>query len=67
MAKYMLLVGIAIGIAIIAIAALMMFCQERCFLGVDLETWPAALGIVGICLMVGTMGASQFIPMKKRR
>ena len=59
MNKYVLL----IGIAIIAIAALMMFCQERCFLGVDLETWPAALGIVGIALI----GASQVISMKQRK
>jgi hypothetical protein len=59
MNNYMLLVGIAI----IATAALMMFCQERCFLGVDLETWPAALGIIGI----GVMTSSQFIPMKQRK
>jgi len=38
------------------IAALMMFCQERCFLGVDLESWPAVLGIVGIGIIVGGMG-----------
>jgi len=44
--KAMLLVGIVI----IIIAALMMFCQERCFLKVDLELWPAVLGIIGIVL-----------------
>ena len=45
-----------IGILICLIAALMMFCQERCFLGVDLESWPAVLGIVGIGIMVGGIG-----------
>ena len=58
MNKYMLL----IGIAIIIVAALMMFCQERCFLGMDLETWPAVLGIIGI----GVLAVSQFMTMKKR-
>ena len=43
-----------IGIVIIIIAASMMFCQERCFLRMDLESWPAVLGIIGI----GLMGAS---------
>ena len=38
----------AIGLMIILVAALMMFCQERCFLGVDLESWPAVLGIFGL-------------------
>jgi hypothetical protein len=52
----------AIGVAIIIIAALMMFCQERCFLGVDLESWPAVLGIIGI----GIIGASS-IPMAKKK
>jgi len=55
-----------IGIVIIIIAALMMFCQERCFLGVDLESWPAVLGIIGIVIMIGIMGSSQFIPMKQK-
>ena len=56
-----------IGIVIIIIAALMMFCQERCFLGVDLESWPAVLGIIGIVIMIGVMGSSQFIPMKQKK
>jgi hypothetical protein len=67
MNKIMFAIGVAIGVAIIIIAALMMFCQERCFLGVDLESWPAVLGIIGICIMTGTMGASQFIPMKQKK
>ena len=40
-----------IGIVIIIVAASMMFCQERCFLGVDLELWPAVLGIIGMALI----------------
>lgn len=52
-----------IGLIIALLAALMMFCQERCFLGVDLEGWPTVLGIVGI----GLIASSQFRPMKKRR
>lgn len=40
-----------IEIVIIIVAALMMFCQERCFLGVDLELWPAVLGIIGMVLI----------------
>jgi len=52
-----------IGIVIIIIAALMMFCQERCFLGVDLESWPAVLGIIGI----GFIGASRYRPMKQKK
>ncbi len=40
-----------IGIVVIIIAASLMFCQERCFLRVDLETWPAVLGIIGIVLI----------------
>ena len=65
MNKRFVLMGI--GILIILIAALMMFCQERCFLGVDLESWPAVLGIVGIVIMIGVMGSSQFIPMKQKK
>jgi hypothetical protein len=56
--KIMLVVGLAIAI----VAASMMFCQERCFLGVDLELWPAVLGIVGI----GIIGASS-MPMAKKK
>ena len=59
----MFCIGVAIGVVIIIIAALMMFCQERCFLGVDLESWPAILGILGI----GMIGASQYIPMKQKK
>ena len=36
------------GLVIALVAALMEFCQERCFLRVDLESWPTVLGIVGI-------------------
>jgi hypothetical protein len=67
MTKRFVLVGI--GILICLIAALMMFCQERCFLGVDLESWPAVLGIVGICIIVGGMGiiaTSTTIGVKKK-
>ena len=46
----------AVGIIIVLVAASMMFCQERCFLQVDLEFWPAALGILGI----GLIAASNF-------
>jgi hypothetical protein len=55
-----------IGIAIIAIAALMMFCQERCFLGVDLESWPAVLGIVGIVL-IATSNYSTYLPSRSKK
>jgi len=44
-------VMLLIGIVIIIVAALMIFCQERCFLRVDLELWPAVLGIIGIVLI----------------
>ena len=44
-------VMLLIGIVIIIIAASMMFCQERCFLRVDLELWPAVLGIIGMVLI----------------
>lgn len=44
-------VMLLIGIVIIIIAASMMFCQERCFLRVDLELWPAFLGIIGMVLI----------------
>ena len=58
MNKIMLLVGLIV----VVVAASMMFCQERCFLGTDLEMWPAVLGIVGI----GIIGASS-IPMAKKK
>ena len=50
------------GLVIVLVAASMMFCQERCFLGVDLEMWPAVLGIIGI----GIIGASS-IPLTKKK
>jgi len=56
-----------IGVMIIIIAALMMFCQERCFLRTDLESWPAVLGIIGISLMssgIGLMNFSKCKPLK---
>ena len=53
----------AAGLAIALLAASMMFCQERCFLGVDLESWPAVLGIVGI----GVISASNFFPLKGKK
>ena len=40
-----------LGVLVCLIAALMMYCQERCFLRVDLELWPAVLGIIGIGLI----------------
>jgi hypothetical protein len=40
-----------VGLAIAIAAALMMFCQERCFLGLDLEFWPIVLGIFGMGLI----------------
>ena len=41
----------AAGLAIAIVAALMIFCQERCFLGLDLEFWPIVLAIFGIGLI----------------
>jgi magnesium-transporting ATPase (P-type) len=41
----------AVGLIIALVAALMVFCQERCFLRVDLEGWPTVLGIIGIGLI----------------
>ena len=54
---------LATGIAVVALAASLMFCQERCFLGVDLQMWPAAIGILGI----GMISASNFIPLKGKK
>ncbi len=51
------------GLIMALLAALMMFCQERCFLGVDLESWPAVLGIIGIVFIA----TSQFTPMKQKK
>ena len=52
----------AVGLIVALLAAVMVFCQERCFLGVDLESWPAVLGIVGI----GLIATSNFVPLKGR-
>jgi len=52
-----------VGLIIALLAALMTFCQERCFLGVDLESWPAVLGIIGI----GLIATSQFRPMAQKK
>ena len=54
------------GLIIALVAALMMFCQERCFLGVDLESWPAVLGIIGIGL-IATSGYSSYRPPKGKK
>jgi hypothetical protein len=48
----------AVGLAISIVAALMMFCQERCFLGLDLEFWPVVLGIFGIGVI-----ATSIVPL----
>jgi Mg/Co/Ni transporter MgtE len=56
----------AVGLAIALVAALMMFCQERCFLGVDLESWPAVLGIVGICLIAAS-NYSIYLPSRSKK
>jgi len=53
----------AAGLIIALLAALMEFCQERCFLRVDLEGWPMVLGIVGI----GLIATSQYCPLKGRK
>ncbi len=52
----------AVGLIIALVAALMEFCQERCFLRVDLEGWPMVLGIIGI----GLIATSQYRPMKQK-
>ena len=54
---------LAVGIVIVLLAASMMFCQERCFLGVDLELWPAALGTIG----TGLISTSNFVPSKGKK
>jgi hypothetical protein len=60
------IVMLQFGVGLIAamVAALMMFCQERCFLGVDLEFWPAVLGIFGVGL-IATSG-TLFSLLKNR-
>ena len=54
----------AIGLIIVLVAASMEFCQERCFLGVDLEFWPMVLGIIGIGL-IATSGYQTLRQKKK--
>ena len=49
-----------IGIVIIIIAVSMMFCQERCFLRMDLELWPAVLGIIGMVLIITSAVLGMF-------
>jgi hypothetical protein len=49
--KNWLMLQFAVGLALAITAGLMMYCQERCFLGVDLESWPTVLGIFGIGLI----------------
>jgi hypothetical protein len=49
--KNWLMLQFAVGLALAITAALMMYCQERCFLGVDLESWPMVLGIFGLSLI----------------
>jgi len=53
----------AVGLIIALLAALMEFCQERCFLGVDLEGWPMVLGIFGI----GFIATSNYRLMKLKK
>jgi magnesium-transporting ATPase (P-type) len=56
----------AVGLIIALVAALMVFCQERCFLRVDLESWPAVLGIVGIVL-IATSNYSTYLPSRSKK
>ena len=53
----------AVGLIVALVAALMEFCQERCFLGVDLEGWPMVLGIIGI----GLIATSNYRLMKLKK
>ncbi|MCX6818829.1 MAG: hypothetical protein NT129_02415 [Candidatus Aenigmarchaeota archaeon] len=53
----------AVGLIIALLAALMEFCQERCFLRVDLEGWPMVLGIVGI----GLIATSNYRSLKGKK
>ena len=61
------IVMLQFGVGFIAalVAALMMFCQERCFLGVDLEFWPMVLAIFGIGLIAAS-GTGPFGRKKNR-
>ena len=53
----------AVGLIIALLAALMEFCQERCFLRVDLEGWPTVLGIIGI----GLIASSNYRLLKSKK
>jgi len=53
----------AFGLMIALIAALMEFCQEQCFLRVDLGYWPMVLGIVGI----GLIATSNYRLLKTKK
>jgi len=55
-----------VGLALAITAALMMYCQERCFLGVDLESWPTVLGIFGIGLIATGDSYWWSSPYKKK-
>ena len=56
----------AVGLALATTAALMMYCQERCFPGVDLESWPTVLGIFGIGLIAASRGWIEALLEKKK-
>ena len=62
--KSILMLQFAVGSVMAIVAALMMFCQERCFLGVDLEFWPAVLGLVGIGL-IASSNTTRLLLQKK--
>jgi protein-S-isoprenylcysteine O-methyltransferase Ste14 len=53
----------AVGLIIALVAALMEFCQERCFLRLDLEGWPMVLGIIG----VGLIATSNYRLLKSKK
>jgi intracellular septation protein A len=40
-----------VGLVIAIVGALMIFCQEYCFLRLDLEFWPIVLAIFGLSLI----------------
>lgn len=63
--KSILMLQFAVGLVIAIVAALMMFCQERCFLGVDLESWPMVLGLVGIGLIASSNTTRPLLQKKK--
>jgi cytochrome bd-type quinol oxidase subunit 1 len=59
----------AVGLIIALVAALMEFCQERCFLRVDLESRPTVLGIVGIGIIAtsGIIATNTTTGVKKKK